>query len=269
MSHKLLNHSYFLQRLPQGEASSFAFACGQKTGEIELWQQPTDFCPIDVRIEDELYPIGRQYRPTETNNDAVGHKMYNVAFVNGVEKTETEISATDAIADWNRDIERHETLRREYAFVASIQSELMGKIRKLKDEQGCAETTSVQDENALPAAAANGLPSSSRARMALRQAFQALDAPSNTPTSPIEKLEGELVYLDKRQAARKDEMAKLEGRVLTMQPANAELSGQILKFVSDILAFGHKVEASYLADILDACAERYCDNNAPKLRLAT
>ena len=197
--------------------------------------------------------------------------MYDVAYAHGVAQEVTAVPYEVAIAEWNRDIERHTTLRREYAFVASIQSDLMGKIRRLKDlNAGKSPNTGAQEtkDELLPAPLAKDLPSSTRARIALRQAFTKLDAPANTQATPLQKLERELAYLDKRQTARRDQMAEIEGRVLTIEPQSADQANTILRFVSEVLAFGHKIDTTYLADVLDACAEAKPVYRDPELRIA-
>lgn len=197
--------------------------------------------------------------------------MYDVAYAHGVEQEVTAVPYEVAVADWTRDIERHTTLRREYAFVASIQSDLMGKIRKLRDQSASLPPSSdvpAKTDEPLPAPLAKGLPSSTRARIALRQAFRTLETPANTQATPLEKLERELAYLDKRQATRRTEMTDIEGRVLTMEPQSADQANRTLRFVSAVLAFGNKIDGTYLADVLEACAEAKPVYREPELRIA-
>jgi hypothetical protein len=173
--------------------------------------------------------------------------------------------------DWAKDIKRHNYLLHEYQALAAAQAEWMEKIRQFK--QQVSGTDSSDNANASPRQTkilSNGkadLPAV-RARLALREALRKLNNRAKMTKEPsLQNLRHELRFLDGCQAKVKTKMREIEARVLTKEPDDVNEVVATLRFVSKVLAFGHKIEDGYLSHVLEDCAETIHKDNAPSLSI--
>ena len=65
----------------------------------------------------------------------------------------------------------------------------------------------------------------------------------------------ELKKLDVRLAQIKNELIETEARIMTFVPADMHDTQVMLRFVASVLEFGNKIDADYLADLLNGCSD--------------
>lgn len=72
----------------------------------------------------------------------------------------------------------------------------------------------------------------------------------------IKQLNETLMDLDQRASCLSAEMDKTETKVLTYEPQDSEQAELMLDFVSTVLSIDHKIDSSYVADIIENCTKR-------------
>ena len=161
--------------------------------------------------------------------------------LNSMEFSSYEISPNAPVfRSWERDVEIHEKLVTERRSIQDLKARLTKRLNLVRrmDSIETPDTRQAVEKD----------------KKITRLRSMTVRTPGRTKTSEETLVRG-LKGLDLRLAQVTLELNQIEGRILTHAPENSQEANTMLKFVSGMLQMGHKIERSYLADVLSDCVD--------------
>lgn len=156
--------------------------------------------------------------------------------VNEKDKQTLALAVEASPVSWWRDLAAHGQLKAELDGAFRRQIHLMEIIRTGADVQPCKAAIGPVSPSWAPHTRV-GTSASPQRRVSVQAAHEELDA------------------LDRQMDDLREQMRGLETTILTRDPETASETAAMLRFVSELLMAGAQLDADYLADVLDTCAE--------------